>query len=41
VYETVREVSPYVERDRELREDIARVVELVRSGAQIAAVEGG
>lgn len=40
VYEAVREVSPYVELDRELRDDIVRVVELVRSGALVAAVEG-
>ena len=41
VYDTIRNVSPYVERDRELREDIGRVVALIRSGALVAAVGRG
>lgn len=39
VYDTVREVSAYVEGDRELRDDIERVVELIDSGKLVSAVE--
>lgn len=40
VYDAVRKVSPYVELDRELREDIARVTELVRTGELVEVIEG-
>lgn len=39
VYEAVRSVSPYVEEDRELREDIQRVVGLIRSGELASLIE--
>jgi len=39
VYDAVRKVSAYVEGDRELREDIERVVGLIDSGALVKAVE--
>lgn len=39
VYDVVREVSSYVEGDRELRDDIERVVGLIDSGALVKAVE--
>lgn len=39
VYDAVREVSSYVEGDRELRDDIERVVALIDSGSLVRAVE--
>lgn len=33
LYDAIREVSPYVRRDRELREDIENVVGLIRTGS--------
>jgi histidine ammonia-lyase len=39
VYAAVRKVSPFVEFDRELRTDIEQVVDLIRSGALVAAIE--
>ena len=39
IYEAVRKVSPYLERDRELRDDIEKTFELVRSGELAALVE--
>jgi histidine ammonia-lyase/phenylalanine ammonia-lyase len=39
VYEAVREVSAYVERDRELRDDVERVVGLIENGELVRAVE--
>ena len=41
VYDAVREVSTYVEGDRELRDDIERVVGLIDSGTLVKAVEEG
>jgi hypothetical protein len=35
----VRKVSPFVDFDRELRPDIERVVELMRSGVLVDAIE--
>jgi histidine ammonia-lyase len=39
VYAAVRKVSPFVDFDRELRPDIERVVELMRSGVLVDAIE--
>lgn len=39
VHDLIPSVSSYVERDRELREDIERVRELIRSGSLVAMVE--
>ena len=39
VYTAVRNVSPFVDFDRELRPDIERVAELMRSGALVDAIE--
>jgi histidine ammonia-lyase/phenylalanine ammonia-lyase len=39
VYERVRAVSPFVERDRELEDDIYAVVDLLRSGALLEGIE--
>jgi histidine ammonia-lyase len=35
----IREVSPFLERDRQLKPDIDQAIELVRSGALVEAVE--
>ncbi len=40
VYEAIRNVSPFVEADRELEGDIREVLELVRSGLLSEVVEG-
>ena len=40
VYDSVRDVSAYLEYDRELRDDIERVVALVRSGDLVERIEG-
>ena len=40
IYDAVREVSAYVEGDRELRDDIEQVVGLIDSGSLVRAVEG-
>lgn len=41
VYDAVRSVSAYVEEDRELREDIQKVVALIQSGALPEIIEQG
>ena len=41
VYQAVRAVSPYVEDDRELRDEIIEVAKLVQSGALSEIVEAG
>ena len=41
VYQAVRAVSPYVEDDRELRDEIIEVAKLVESGALSEIVEAG
>lgn len=38
VYDLVRSVSPYMEKDRELEEDISAVLDLIRSGELAATV---
>jgi phenylalanine ammonia-lyase len=40
VYERIRGVSPFVERDRELDADIYAVAEMVHDGSLLAALEG-
>jgi len=40
VYDAVRAVSPFVQRDRELRADIERVVTLIASGQLSRAIDG-
>jgi histidine ammonia-lyase len=39
IYDAVRAVSPFVDRDRELRPDIEKVLELIRSGSLHDVVE--
>jgi histidine ammonia-lyase/phenylalanine ammonia-lyase len=39
VYERIRAVSPFVERDRELEEDIYAVAQMIHSGVLLDAVQ--
>lgn len=41
VYERIRAVSPFVERDRELEEDIYAVAEMIHSGVLLDALKPG
>ena len=40
IYERIRAISPFVERDRELEEDIYAVAEMIHSGALLEGVMG-
>jgi histidine ammonia-lyase/phenylalanine ammonia-lyase len=40
MYERIRAVSPFVERDRELEQDIYAVAEMIHSGALLEGVDG-
>jgi histidine ammonia-lyase len=41
IHKRIREVSPFVERDRPLQHDILAVAELIRTGALTAACDRG